>query len=91
MNHNMTFCQSCAMPLTKPEEFGTEKDGGRNADYCHYCYENGAFTKDGTMEQMIESCIPFVSNNNPYPDAQTARSEMQRIFPQLKRWKAQAK
>ena len=39
------------------------------------------------MEQMIETCVPFVSNGDPYPDAETARSEMLKIFPQLKRWR----
>jgi hypothetical protein len=38
------FCQSCAVPLNKPELFGTEADGSRSEKYCAYCYQNGAFT-----------------------------------------------
>jgi hypothetical protein len=29
----MMFCQSCTMPLTKPEDFGKETDGSVNHDY----------------------------------------------------------
>jgi len=35
------FCQSCGMPLTE-EAYGTEKDGSKNVEYCHYCYEVGS-------------------------------------------------
>ncbi|WP_456283452.1 zinc ribbon domain-containing protein [Bacillus sp. JZ34] len=31
MEHHV--CQSCGMPMTS-ELFGTEKDGGKNRDYC---------------------------------------------------------
>ena len=41
------FCQCCGMPLDKPEDAGTEADGARSGDYCHYCYQNGSFTAPG--------------------------------------------
>ena len=47
------FCQSCGMPMTN-ETLGTNADGSRNDDYCIYCYKDGKFTQDMTMEQMIE-------------------------------------
>ncbi len=37
------FCQSCYMPVTKPEDFGTKADGSPSVDYCYHCYSNGAF------------------------------------------------
>ena len=37
------FCQSCAMPLAKPEDFGTTAEGWRQNDFCHYCDEEGKF------------------------------------------------
>ncbi len=47
------FCQSCSMPLDKPELTGTEKDGSKSKDYCIYCYQNGAFMNpDMTFEEM---------------------------------------
>jgi len=82
----MMFCQSCGMPLTKDEDFGTNADGTRNTDYCCHCFGNGAFFKEETMDEMIETCIPFVSNGNPYANADEARKSMQEYFPKLKRW-----
>lgn len=80
-------CQSCAMPLAKSQDFGTNHDGSINNDYCHYCFTNGSFTNDTTMEEMIEICVPFVSNGMPYKNADEAREAMNEIFPTLKRWK----
>ena len=86
---NMIFCQSCAMPLTNPEDYGTNKDGSRNEDYCCHCFGNGEFFMDQTMDEAIETCIPFVSDGNPYANAEEARKAMQEFFPTLKRWKKQ--
>ncbi len=86
-NVEMKYCQSCCMPLENAGLLGTNADGSRNEDYCHYCMVDGKFSKEETMEEMIESCIPFVSKGNPWPDEETARKAMLEIFPQLKRWK----
>ena len=83
----MKFCQSCAMPLEKPEDYGTEKDGAPSADYCCYCYTNGAFTSEQTMEEAIESCVPFVKDM--FGGEDNAREHMRKLFPTLKRWAAQ--
>jgi len=76
------------MPLNEGSElFGTNADGTRNEDYCTYCYKDGAFNSDETMEEMIESCIPHVVEAHPEMSADEARKEMQATFPSLKRWK----
>jgi predicted transcriptional regulator YdeE len=80
------FCQSCGMPLTDPSVLGTNADQSKNEDYCMYCYKDGNFTADCTMEEMIEFCVPMCSKGNPYPDEETARSQMKAFFPKLKRW-----
>lgn len=81
----MQVCQSCAMPL-EAGQYGTNKDGTENTDYCKYCYENGAFTSDQTIEEMIETCIPFmVEGDAGMPEAQ-ARKIMEETLPKLKRW-----
>ncbi len=49
------FCQSCGMPLTE-DVLGTNADGSKNEDYCMYCYRDGHFLQDCTMEEMIEHC-----------------------------------
>lgn len=84
---DMKFCQSCAMPLESPDVQGTNADGSKNGDYCLYCFKDGTFTADVTMDEMIEFCVPLVSKGNPRPDEDSARKAMKEMFPRLKRWK----
>ena len=44
------FCQSCAMPLSSKELYGTNADGCKNEDYCIYCFKDGKFTSDMLMD-----------------------------------------
>ncbi|MDO4540541.1 MAG: zinc ribbon domain-containing protein [Syntrophomonadaceae bacterium] len=83
------FCQSCAMPMGAGDEmYGTEADGSKNEDYCKYCYDQGAFTFDGDMDEMIEICVPHMVAANEKLTADDARNMMREIFPHLKRWQA---
>lgn len=79
-------CQSCGMPMTQPEQYGTNADGSKNEDYCVYCYQNGAFQADCTMEQMIETCLDVAPEI--YKDREKSRELMRGYFPTLKRWRA---
>lgn len=82
---NTTYCQSCGMPLTD-EQLGTEKDGSKNMDYCTYCYKDGGFTSDITMQEMIDFCVgPTVENTDM--NEEQARKMMEEIFPKMKRWR----
>lgn len=82
------YCQSCGMPMGSTDElYGTEKDGSRSVDYCQYCYANGAFTYEGSMEDMIEFCVQPMVENNPNMTDASAREIMKGFFPTLKRWK----
>lgn len=56
MSNNV--CQSCGMIMEENEQ-GTNSDGSISVDYCKYCFNDGKFGKDESMEEMIESCIPF--------------------------------
>jgi NAD-dependent SIR2 family protein deacetylase len=83
---NEVYCQSCGMPLSSEKLLGSEKDGSKSAEYCLYCYENGAFTApDITMEQMIEVCVPHMTAYGMKEEE--ARNLMNNALPQLKRWK----
>lgn len=79
------FCQSCAMPLDD-EIRGTNKDGSFSEDYCKFCYQDGEFTEDFTMEEMIEFCIPLTVANSDM-DTQSVTVMLNKVIPQLKRWK----
>lgn len=79
------ICQSCGMPMAKSADHGTEADGAQSHTYCTYCYQNGGFTYDATMEEQIEhnlNCAPEL-----YADRERARAMMREYFPTLKRWK----
>ena len=88
MNPNgQTFCQSCGMPLCDPSVIGTEQDGSPSEHYCKYCYENGAFTGDMTMEEMIDFCVGPMVESSPGMTAEQAKDRMEAFFPTLLRWK----
>ena len=90
MEQEMNFCQSCGMPLT-PEILGTNADGSKNEDYCMYCYKDGKFTNDCTMDEMIGFCAQFVNEvNKGLPQPITKEEyigQMKMYFPHLKRWR----
>lgn len=81
------YCQSCAMPMDKEDLYGTNKDGNKNNEYCIYCFKDGAFTADISMEAMINFCVPHMVNANKGMSEDKAREMMNEIFPKLKRWK----
>ena len=84
------YCQSCGMPLTKEEETATNKDGSLMHDYCIYCYKEGAFTSDISMEEMIDVSLVHMKEifkDNPDFSEQEALNKMRGFFPELKRWK----
>ena len=84
------ICQCCAMPIDE-STFGTEADGSKNQDYCLYCYKNGHFTKNCTMDEMIEFNLKYLDEFNKDSEVKytidEARATMKEFFPQLKRWK----
>lgn len=78
------------MPLTN-EILGTNTDGTLNEDYCIYCYKDGKFAQDMTMEQMIEHCAQFTDDINKWSGenmtVEQAKEMMRQFYPNLKRWK----
>ena len=80
-------CQSCGMPLTD-DVLGTNADGSKNEEYCIYCYKDGTFTGDFTMEEMAEFCAQFVDEFNKNTGQSLTREEYKqqllKYFPNLK-------
>ena len=78
------------MPLAS-EILGTNGDGTLNEDYCIYCYKDGKFTQDMTMEEMIDHCAQFTDAINRQSGQnltkEQAKEMMRQFFPHLKRWK----
>lgn len=88
-NQDQLLCQSCGMPLTE-EYFGTNADASVNREYCVYCFKDGAFTSDETMDEMIEHNLEYLEEFNKDSDQkltpEEAREQMHQFFPTLKRW-----
>lgn len=82
MNENL--CQSCGIPLSDENLLGINEDGTKNKDYCIYCFKDGKFTDDGTMEEMIEFCVPHMVKQGI--KEKKAREMLNNLFPNLKRW-----
>ena len=75
------------MPLLDKESLGTNEDGSPNPQYCAYCFQKGDFTADLTMDEMIETCVPFMMQGHPELSARQAHEMMRRVLSSLKRWK----
>ena len=85
-------CQSCGMILARESDHGTER-GGRSAEYCAACYQQGAFTREVTMEEMAELNLRDLDEWNRSMGLQLtqeeARAGLLEFLPTLKRWRTQ--
>ena len=84
------FCQSCGMPLSE-SVMGTNADHSVNEDYCKYCFNEGKFTNDFTMEEMIQHCANMLDAYNADAEVKLTKEEaiaqMRKHFQTMKRWK----
>lgn len=86
---NKQFCQSCSMPLDKPEMMGTEKDGTKSKEYCTYCYQHGAFINPSmTLQEMTKMVKEQMEKRKIDKDL---ISKAVNILPNLKRWRKPVK
>jgi len=88
MENTQTLCQSCGMPMQKPEDFGTIADGSKNKDYCCYCFQNGKFTFNGTFEEYKEMQVKIAVKKMNMPEDK-AREMVNTVLPKLMRWRAE--
>ncbi len=77
-----TVCQSCAMPLAKSGDHGTEADGTGSEEFCTHCYQGGEYTAlDTNIDQMAEIVARFMDK----PADEAARDARESLVG-LKRW-----
>jgi hypothetical protein len=90
-DEEILICQSCGMPLEDDEMKGTKKGGGPCDDYCAYCVKDGKFTKEMTMEEMIQTNIQFldewIKSTGVQMTEEEAIEDLREFLPTLKRWK----
>lgn len=68
------------------KDFGTNKDGTKNNEYCHFCFKSGKFTDEGiTMAAKIEKNIQIAKSMGMPEDKAKALAES--TIPKLKRWR----
>ena len=65
--------------------FATEKDGTVNEDYCKWCYKDGEFIDQCSMEEYIEKCSQF--GEQAGMTNEQMKEYCTKVFPTLKRWK----
>ena len=80
------YCESCGMILT-PADYGSDADGSKDEHYCKWCYRQGKYTYETTMDAMIEDCAPRLAKNTGMT-LDEAVSLMGAVLPQLERWRA---
>lgn len=80
------YCQSCGMMFTAPDQHGHEADGTEVENFCRWCYDDGAYTYETTMEDMIEDCAPRMAEAMGWTVDESA-SLLGAVLPTLKRWK----
>lgn len=79
-------CQSCAMPIKKDENKGTEANNTLSIKYCKFCYKEGAFIDpDLKLEQMQEKCAEFFKIEHPIMSTLFGKQYVKSIA-KLKRW-----
>lgn len=90
LGHPVRQCQSCGMILEKDSDKGTESDGQKSEDYCAFCYQQGQFVQDITIEKQIEHNLrdldTWNQENGLHLSEQEARAELLKFLPHLKRW-----
>ncbi|MFT3951467.1 MAG: zinc ribbon domain-containing protein [Oscillospiraceae bacterium] len=88
---SMDICQSCGMKMHN-DDYGKNSDGSASREYCKHCFPGGKFSRNETMEEMIESNLRFLDEFNTGSGTKMtvdeARAEMMKYFPTLKRWKS---
>ncbi|MCL1847561.1 MAG: helix-turn-helix domain-containing protein [Coriobacteriia bacterium] len=85
------ICQSCAMPLREIDDLGTEADSGVSTEFCVHCYQDGSFTHNHSLDQMVESNLRFLSEFNAQNGLNFSEDEARTVLKlhlaTLKRWK----
>ena len=85
-----TVCQSCGMPLADASLLGTEADGSPSEHHCKWCYADGSYLGECTMEDMVDICVSTMAGPEAPFTEDEARAYMEALLPTLERWKGAA-
>jgi hypothetical protein len=78
-------CQSCGMPLNRdPKHGGSNSDGTKSSEYCSYCYQNGTWMMDMSVDEMQRKVGGILKQ---FGAPETVQRDAMSGIPSLKRWK----
>jgi len=86
------ICQSCGMPMVASEHFGTNTDHSVSDDYCCFCFQEGKFTDNFTLDEFMDDALKneFAADDNYKPtvtvDERIVKEKIKLL--ELKRWKS---
>jgi len=80
------ICQSCGMPMTESTDFGTEAGGAPSEKYCQYCYQQGRFTLDVSLEEFIEKQVEIGKSLLGLSEEES-RAKANSLTSTLERWR----
>ena len=87
VNPEGRMCQSCAMSMATPEEFGTHADGSPHDEYCTYCFQDGAFTDpDLTLDHMVDFTAEMMADADGISESESKLAARGSLTP-LNRWR----
>ena len=78
----MNCKSSCGMPMHEENQFGT-----RNEKYCCYCFQDGHFVGNSTMEEMAKFCAKFEVEGGRAKTLEEAEKMLLEYFATLERWR----
>ena len=78
-------CQSCGLPLGKETDYGAEADGTKSEEYCTWCYPDGSFTGEESLDAFIEHSAPYMAKAAGISEDE-AVSYLAVVLPTLGRW-----
>jgi len=80
------ICQSCGMPIDKPEDLGTNSDLTKSEDYCIFCFHNGIFSEpEISKAEMVSRITQAMIEKTDLPKEQ-AHILVDQTVSSLKRW-----
>jgi len=76
------------MPMETAEDFGSNADGGKNHEYCQYCWQDGEFTAQMELPEFIEMQVKIAVEKLGMEESE-AREVAEATLPELDRWRAE--
>lgn len=76
------------MPMETAEDFGTNVNGSKNQEYCHFCWQDGEFTAQMDLPEFIEMQVRIAVEKLGM-DEDEAREVAETTLPELDRWRVE--